>query len=350
MTYNLDSFPSNHISIKDKNYLYFGGTSYLGLQTDVDFQNIFIENIRKYGTNYGASRKSNIRISIYDEAEAYLAKYTGSEACVSVSSGYLAGQLVAQSLNTKNHTFFYAPNTHSALHLSVNENKCALSYQELKANLELHLKNNTKQTPVLFLDAIDFQGTNFPEFEGLKSLPLTNIILVVDDSHGIGIVGNHGESIFKSIQALNPKELIVCCSLGKGFGLQVGAIFGLKNRINSFKNTPFFGGASPAAPANLATLIDAESIYYSKRKSLEDNLEFFLNKVENINGFRYMKGHPTFTFSDEKLNKQLENHNIIVTSFRYPDETSPIMSRIVISAGHTESDITKLCEVLNNYK
>lgn len=349
MIYNLDSFPSNHISIEGENYLYFGGTSYLGLQTDTEFQNIFIENIKKYGTNYGASRKSNIRISIYDEAEAYLAKYVGSEACVSVSSGYLAGQLVAQSLNTKNCTFFYAPNTHAALNLSVTENKSFQSYQDLKTAINLHLKNNTKQTPVLFLDAIDFQGTNFPEFEGLKNLPLSEIILVVDDSHGIGVIGKNGKGVFKSIEALNPKELIVCCSLGKGFGLQVGAIFGLKNRIDSFKNTSFFGGASPAAPANLAALIDAESIYYSKRKSLEHNLQLFLKKVENINSFKFMKGHPTFTFSDEKLNNHLENHNIIVTSFRYPNETSPIMSRIVISASHTENDVVKLCDCLNAY-
>lgn len=107
MVYNLDSFPSNHILIEGENYLYFGGTSYLGgLQTDVDFQNIFIKNIRKHGTNYGASRKSNVRLNIYDETEAYLSKLIGSETCVSLSSGYLAGQLIAQSLNTKKHSFF----------------------------------------------------------------------------------------------------------------------------------------------------------------------------------------------------------------------------------------------------
>ena len=349
MTYNLDSFPSNHISIEGKTYLYFGGTSYLGLQTDIEFQNLFIENIKKYGTNYGASRKSNIRISIYDDVEAYLTKHIGSQACVSLSSGYLAGQLVAQSLNTPDYTFFYAPNTHAALNLSVTKNKSVQSYQELKTALNLHLKNNTKQIPIVFLDAIDFQGDNFPDFEGLKTLPLSEIILVVDDSHGIGVVGEYGEGVFKTINALEPKELIVCCSLGKGFGVQIGAIFGLRTRINIFKNTPFFGGASPAAPANVATLIDAESIYNTKRRTLEYNLKLFLKQTKNLQRFKLIKGHPTFTFSDEKLNQHLEKNNIIVTSFRYPDETSPVMSRIVISAAHTEDDVNRLCEILNGY-
>ncbi|WP_158846370.1 aminotransferase class I/II-fold pyridoxal phosphate-dependent enzyme [Algibacter sp. L1A34] len=349
MIFNLNSFPSSHISIEGKTYLYFGGTSYLGLQFDTEFQNIFIENIRKYGTNYGASRKSNIRISIYDEVETYLAKYIGGESCISLSSGYLAGQLVAQALNTEDYTFFYAPNTHSALSLSITENKSASSYQELKIALNLHLKSNKKQTPVVFLDAIDFQGNNFPDFEGLKTLPLSKILLVIDDSHGIGIVGANGGGIYKTIKNLNPMELIVCSSLGKGFGVQAGVIFGSKKRITSFENTSFFGGASPASPANLATVINAKSIYESKRNDLERNTQLFLKHVKNLEGFNYMKGHPAFTFSEENLNKHLENNNIIVTSFRYPDETSPIMSRIVISAAHTEDDITTLCEVLNEY-
>ena len=92
--YTIDGFPGRTITKDGKELLYFGGTSYLGLQTDADFQSIFIENIKKYGTAYSASRKSNIKISIFDEVDQYLAEMVGSKACISMSSGYLAGQLV----------------------------------------------------------------------------------------------------------------------------------------------------------------------------------------------------------------------------------------------------------------
>ncbi|MDN3665000.1 aminotransferase class I/II-fold pyridoxal phosphate-dependent enzyme [Algibacter miyuki] len=348
MAHYLDSFPEHHISIHNKTYIYFGGTAYLGLQTDVDFQNIFIENIRKYGTNYGASRKSNIRMAVYDEAETYLSKLVGSEACISMSSGYLAGQLVAHGLNTNNHAFFYAPNTHSALRLSSNKSQSFSTYEDLKEALHLHLKLKTDETPVVFLDAVDFSGSHFPDFEGLKTLPLSELILVVDDSHGIGILGERGGGIYKTIKDLNPKELIVCASLGKGFGVQAGAIFGCKSRISSLENTAFFGGSSPASPANLATLLHSEGIYNIKRKQLKDNTDFFIDNLNLLDKFQYMIGHPAFSFSDEHLNNHLESNGIIVTSFRYPDENSPMMSRIVISASHTETDILRLCEVLNN--
>lgn len=347
MAYYLNSFPGNHISIQNENYLYFGGTAYLGLQTDVDFQNIFIKNIKKYGTNYGASRKSNIRISIYDETEAYLSQLVGSEACISMSSGYLAGQLVAHGLNTEKYAFFYAPNTHSALSLSSSKSQSFSTYQTLKEALHVHLKQKTSETPVVFLDAIEFSGNNFPDFEGLKSLPLSELVLVVDDSHGLGIIGEHGGGVYKTIKDLNPKELIVCGSLGKGFGVQAGAIFCSKSRISSLESTAFFGGSSPASPANLATLIHAAGIYKTKRKQLEYNTTFFKKHLNSINKFQYMEGHPAFSFIDEDLNDYLESNGIIVTSFRYPDINSPMMSRIVISAGHTEADVLELCNVLN---
>ena len=116
MKYWTDSFPGRSVMVENKEYLYFGGTSYLGLQTDTTFQDIFIKNTRIFGTNYGASRKSNVQISVFEKAENHLAKLVGSEACITLSSGYLAGQLVSQFLSNSKHPFFYAPNTHSALY------------------------------------------------------------------------------------------------------------------------------------------------------------------------------------------------------------------------------------------
>ncbi|WP_142784632.1 aminotransferase class I/II-fold pyridoxal phosphate-dependent enzyme [Changchengzhania lutea] len=344
----IDSFPSREIRIKGKNYLYFGGTSYLGLQTDIEFQGLFVENIKKFGTNYGASRKSNIRMSIFHEVEQYLSKLVGSEACITMSSGYLAGQLVAQVLSTSGLALFYAPNTHSALYASgIKDKKAFKTYSALNKALENHLATNKNNIPVVFLDAVDFSGINYPEFEGLKTLSLSQIILVVDDSHGIGIVGENGGGVYRKIKMLNPKELIVSSSLGKGFGVQAGAIFGLKKRISQLGNTAFFGSSSPASPANLATILRAEKIYNAKRNLLESNMQFFINHVIAPKKFRFMDGHPTYSFLNENLTEYLERHHIIVTSFQYPDEDSPIMSRIVISAAHTEDDIIRLCNLLN---
>tara|TARA_R110000737_G_scaffold204164_3_gene223043 strand:- start:56 stop:1102 length:1047 start_codon:yes stop_codon:yes gene_type:complete len=337
----IDEFPGRAITIDGKDFLYFGGTSYLGLQTDTDFQKLFIKNIKKYGTSYSASRKSNIRISIFDKAESYLSNTVGSESCITMSSGYLAGQLVCDYFSKEDYKLYYAPNTHSALFRGKQE-----VYQSWQ-QLETDILNDQGEKQVIFLDSIDFNGNNYPDYKPLQKLQLENIILVIDDSHGIGITGENGCGSFSYLQSLQPKELIVTCSLGKGFGIQAGAIFGRQSIIENLKETQFFGGSSPATPAALATLIDAHSIFLCKRDLLNRNTALFLKNLANPLFFSASEGHPTFSFKNEQLATLLEENGILVTNFRYPTEVDDLMSRIVLSSSHEKEDILKLCKILN---
>ncbi|WP_430908071.1 aminotransferase class I/II-fold pyridoxal phosphate-dependent enzyme [Maribacter sp. 2-571] len=346
MTYYIDSFPGRQLPINDVAYRYFGGTAYLGLQMDRSFQDLFIKNIRIHGTNYGASRKSNIRLNVFDEAENYLAALVGSEACLTMSSGYLVGQLLAHQLSAKRYCPFYAPGTHSAL-LSDTVSR-ATSYPELRLRLEHHLKTSPERAPVLFLDAIDFFGENYPDFLGLRELPLKELIVVIDDSHGLGIVGEHGSGVYKTVRGFGPKELMVCGSLGKGFGIQAGAIFGSKKRIAAIQNSAFYGGASPCAPAALATLLEAENIYAHKRTVLQEHIALFRSKLDCPERFASMPQHPAFSYTGKVLTDHLRSRQIITTSFNYPEGSAALMNRIVLSAGHTKADIHALIEGINS--
>lgn len=346
MAYEIDTFPGRTVSVKGEPHLYFGGTGYLGLQTDALFQNLFIENVRKYGTNYGASPKSNIQIDVYRKTEHVLCHLVGSEAALTLSSGYLAGQLLAQTLDDKYHYLFYAPNTHAALFQRKIKPFTTFTALNIAVREQLESKNN-KETPVVFLDSIDFSGCNYPNFNALKALPLEEVILVVDDSHGIGVVGENGGGVFNQLKELNCKELIVCCSLGKGFAIQGGAIFGSEERIKKLKNTAFFGGASPATPASLATFLDAQELYGEKRRELRKHIAYFSTHLKRPKKFHTMKEHPAYTFADPQFTEYLESQKIIVTSFPYPDEDAQLMSRIVLSAGHKKEDIDHLLECIN---
>lgn len=343
----IDGFPGREIVVQGNKYLYFGGTSYLGLQTDEEFQDIFIANVKKYGTNYGASRKSNIRLKVFEKAEKMLAQFVGCEASLTLSSGYLAGQLVAQHFNNPGYQLFYAPNTHSALYNKYN--KPYSTFTELNIAIRNHLSKTRETIPVVFLDSIDFDGCNYPDFKGLSLLPLEKITLIVDDSHGIGIIGENGTGVYKTLKKYTVKELVVCCSLGKSFGIQAGAVLGNSDRIKQLANSAFFGGASPAAPSSIATFNDSQSIYSQKRKRLQINIELFKSLVDKIDFFSYTEQHPSFKFKDIHLSKHLEEKGFILTNFNYPEESSSLMSRIVLSSHHTPKDIELLCKELNLY-
>ena len=134
--------------------------------------------------------------------------------------------------------------------------------------LKDHLSSNKEAIPVILLDTIDFSGYNYPQFQGLTSLPLNKCILVADDSHGIGQIGPGNSGVFQILSNFKPKELLICCSLGKALGIDAGAIFGSRHRLKEVIKTDFYAGASPPSPASMATLIKAEEIYKSKKRNV----------------------------------------------------------------------------------
>src|SRR5690606_13391759 len=155
--------------------------------------------------------------------------------CLTMSSGYLAAQLVIQTLLQRGHRLFSAPNAHTALHL--NGVIKTESFEDLADRLQKEIHRGGPM-PVLLFDTIDFSGNQFPHFNALKKLPLEKIMLVGDDSHGIGIVGEDGKGCYGMLKKLNPAKLMVCCSLGKGLGVLAGAIFGDEQEIGMLRETP----------------------------------------------------------------------------------------------------------------
>ncbi|MEO9893880.1 aminotransferase class I/II-fold pyridoxal phosphate-dependent enzyme [Aurantibacter sp.] len=346
MIYEVENFPSREITIQNEKFLYFGGTAYLGLQTDKDFQEIFIDNIKKYGTNYGASRKANVQLAIYEKAENYLADFIGSEDCLTLSSGFLTGQMLVTYFHATNRQCFYAPATHEALHVLNTKNH--ESFDELVHDINHNLET-TNKNPVLFLDSMLLNGKNYPDFEWLGKINLERITVAVDDSHGFGIVGKNGTGVYELLAKLNPRELFVCGSLGKGFGIQAGFIAGTKTSIENLRSTNMYAAASPAAPATMATLLASKKITDIKRKILLENIQHFISNISRIEQFKFLPNYPCFAFENEKLAAHLEKNKILVTNFNYPEEKDHLVLRIVLNANHTQNDIKRLTTLINNF-
>ncbi|THV59551.1 pyridoxal phosphate-dependent aminotransferase family protein [Flagellimonas alvinocaridis] len=348
MALPLDRIPDRTIVVDDKEYLYFGGTSYLGLQSHPPFIELFLKNVQQYGLHYGASRKSNVRLEVYRKAEDFLGNWVGSEDCITLSSGYLAAQLVVQTLLQQGHSVIAASNAHTAL--LTDKIIMTNSVEDLQDQVSKSLEQRLGPAPVILFDTIDFSGGQFPNFETLQGLPLDKVILVGDDSHGIGLVGNEGNGCYARLKQLNPLQLIVCCSLGKGLGIQSGAIFGAKSTIEMFGNTAFFGAASPTSPAFMGTLMEARTIYNERRNIVMEHLKMFEDSYTFSTPFSHLAGHPTFEFCNPSLAQFLKDHGFIFTNFNYPDENGPIISRIVLSAYHSKEDVQKLITCLNSFK
>ena len=75
----IDHLPSRTIKFQEEEYLFFSGTSYLGMGHQAGFQEALKEGIARYGTIFSASRNNNLKLAIYEEAETFLAQWTGFE-------------------------------------------------------------------------------------------------------------------------------------------------------------------------------------------------------------------------------------------------------------------------------
>ncbi|MDX5480434.1 MAG: class I and II aminotransferase, partial [Hymenobacteraceae bacterium] len=211
-----DQLPGRTLVVNGEEFLFFSGTSYLGIPVNEQFRQCVLEGMSRYGTNYSSSRNSNLQLRVFEEAEDYLASYTGAEAAFTMSSGYLTGQALVQTLQGSGH-FIYAPNTHPALWRSISDEVMG-NYDAWVGPMLEQVKASRESHVILVCNSLDPLKARNHGFSWLSALPDNKrITLIVDDSHGFGVTGEDGAGIFGQLEArLQPNvRLVVASSMGK---------------------------------------------------------------------------------------------------------------------------------------
>ncbi len=337
----IDSFPDRVITVKGEEFLYFGGTSYLGIATQNEFQKILSNNVRKWGTSYGSSRNSNVKLSIYGKFESQFSDDVGAQDSAAISSGMLAGKFVIEYLSKTITSFYHYPKTHPAV---IGPDSLPLF---VDGQLNKQLQNEIPEEVVISVDAIlssEVTPTNFNYLDGIS--PNKNVTLVIDESHSLGIVGENGEGVFQNIPMEKLKSKIMVSSLGKAIGLTVGAISGNRNFIETIKKESNFISASATNPAYLATYLEAQKLYSEQRSKLKINLEFISSNLNSNKKYKFDKSYPVIYSNDEAIFSSLLDNHIVITRFKYPTYKN-YMNRIVITANHIQTDLEKLINLLN---
>jgi 8-amino-7-oxononanoate synthase len=339
---SIDQPFSNKINIDGTSYLYFGGTAYLGIPQNQDFINLYMEGIKKFGLNNGTSRTNNIQLGIYDEAEKVAAKRFKADDALITSSGYLAAHLTVKALSELGQVI-YAPGTHPSLWLAEQPINGSLFTDWKTKTIEL-INTSNEKTWVMISNSMN---NLFPEVYDFGFLTEINadkkIILIVDDSHGIG-VNNNGLGAFIKLPIKANIECVVVASMAKALGVDAGLILASKNIITRLKNTNAFIGASPPPAASLFAFIHAEEIYQKALNKLINNMLMF--EAASILTWKYESGFPVYLPGDINLSEHLLQRQILISSFPYPNPTDKTLDRIVLSAWHKKEDITHLIAAL----
>lgn len=341
---SVEEFPDRTIEVEGKEYLYFGGTSYLGMATHPEFQKLLYRSIGIWGTAYGSSRNSNVKLEIYQKAEALLAEIVGADSALTVSSGTMAGKLVIDYLS-KDHTYFYHyPKTHPAI--------LEGSSLPLFVNGKLHpkLTDDVKESVVITADTVLSLAVEPTNYDFLDAISTSKkVTLLVDESHSLGIVGAHGEGVFNTINTSRIIQKIMISSLTKAYGCSGGLIAGDKALIDSIKSDVVFISASGMNPIFLQTFYDAQTLFQDQLAKLRENLIFLYSDINLGTPFIYDNNYPVIYCHSNAIYDYLKSKDMIITNFKYPNYDT-LMNRIVITANHTKQDLMHLKSALKDFQ
>ena len=343
----IESLPGRTIELTDGSYLYFSGTAYLGLVQHPAFKELVTEGVNRYGVHYGGSRLAAVRLRLFEAAEALLAHLSGAEAGLVLSSGTLAGQMALRVAHRPGAVYSFAPDVHPALWPE--------GCQPAPDSFDTWVQSLCREAPqgpplVLLTNSLDPLRARRYSFDWLLELPRERAVtLVIDDSHGFGLCGPAGGGIRPQLPPCPHIEVVVISSLGKAFGIPGGAILASADFIRRIWESPFFGGASPGAPAFLHAFLEGQALYRSARERLRRNVDTLHRLLPPGHPLQGFDGYPVLFCPDPQLAPYLHRHRILISHFSYPTPQDAAIARLVLNSLHTRKDIESLAALIGKW-
>jgi 7-keto-8-aminopelargonate synthetase-like enzyme len=334
------------ILLEGKEYLFFNGTSYLGLDSLDAYGRIVESNLQNWGMHHGLSRTNNVRLAIYDSFEEFFSTQADAESAALFSSGYLAGIASSQYLFARADQTWAAPDTHSAILPSGVQADSSLSFSQwMHACLE-QASCLPSQKILILGNAVDPLKAEIHTYDWVISIAEKHeVTLLIDDSHAFGVLGN---GLFGTYSQWKQEriQLVVSGSLGKGLSTPGGIVLGSEALIYGIKSQAIFAGASPPSPAMLQSFLDAQELLQEKQRKLKENISFFYQHSSSISQIQGTSDFPVFVYSPDPWVDKLLDRGYITSSFSYPSSSSPKVNRIVLSASHSKEEISALLQFL----
>jgi 7-keto-8-aminopelargonate synthetase-like enzyme len=343
--------PGRTIDVDGRTYLFFSGYAYLGMSHIPAFTDLLKEGIDRYGALYPSSRISNTPLPLYAHLEHYLAQLTGSEATVTFASGFLACQAIGQLL-AGDGEMLVAPGTHPATGLGPNTAAAggsAATYDAWCTWVLEYARSSASTEFVLVADSVAPLEGVIHDFMFLQDLPRDkHFTVLIDDAHGIGWMGEHGEGISGALMHLPHVDYVLVYSLSKALHVQGGAVGCSRETADRLRRSPFYTASTAMAPAFAHTLLQAGPLYEVQRAALARNVAM-LTRLVNAARVRPLLSPtpiPVFLCREAGMGAYLEKSRILVSSFAYPDPEGPPVERVVVSALHEERDLKTLIDRL----
>ena len=352
-------------------FLRMNSNSYLGFTNHPEIIEAESQAAEQFGTGPGAVRFISGTYQAHIELEKRLAEFHQRKACMIMSSAYTTVMgVLPQFINEQTLVISDALNHNciiNAIRLSGAGNKAIYPHLDLQA-LNNTLESNAgkvKRVCVVTDGIFSMRGDHAP-LDEIKALCTRHeehyeegIILIVDDSHGVGAFGETGRG---TEEFTNTHADILIATLGKAFGVNGGYIVSNKKVIDYLKETAaLYIYSNPITPAEASAALQAVTILdstegeklLSKLRSTTAALRSGLKEL----GFETIESQhpivPILIRDTHKTSAMVEyffNNNVLVTGLNYPVVPKGEEEiRLQAAANHTKKDIEYILNVLSNF-
>jgi glycine C-acetyltransferase len=357
----------------ERPFLKMNSNNYLGMNLRAEVIAAEEEASRRYGAGPGAVRFISGTYEPHVALERKLAEFHGREAAMIFSSAYatmigtflpLVSPETALVSDALNHNCII-----NAIRLARPKEKRVYRHNDM-ADLATRLREvaaSCRRVLVITDGIFSMRGDHAPLDELIAvaaehdSLLEENIVVIVDDSHGVGAYGPTGRGTEEQLGVAGRSDLLIG-TLGKAFGVNGGYVVGPRVLIDFLRETaPMYIYSNPITPAEAAAALRAVEILDGPEGAgliahLRAMTRRFRDGLAGL-GLETLPGEhpivPLFVRDTPRtvaLVRHLHGNGILATGLNYPvvpkgDETI----RFQLSADHTEADVDFTLDVLARF-
>jgi 8-amino-7-oxononanoate synthase len=326
---------------------------YLGLNQHPKVIEAGQKALKKWGASSTGSRISNGGRAYHRRLEEKLADFLGTQDCHIHAAGYLSCMSSIQGLATRNDVVFADRNIHSSLWSGIGMSRARVekfSHNDPSSLLRAVDMESPKKAKLLVFEGVySMEGHIAPLPEFLEIARNHDLFTVMDDAHGVGVIGETGRGTAEHFDCSGKVDLI-CGSLSKALATTGGYVAGDKELLEYMrthsKQTIFSAAISPAQAACAEAALELIATEPEHLIRLINNTKHYKSGLEKlgIDTWGSQTAAVPLIIGDRlkayKIWKELIAQGVF-TTISLPPSVPPNkeLLRTAISSAHTIEDI-----------
>lgn len=348
------------INIDGKIAINFCSNDYLGLSNHPEIIKSFKQATEDYGVGSGSAHLICGHSRSHQALEEELAEFTGRDRALLFSTGYMANIGVIIALLNKGDQIFEDHLNHASLLDGGLLSKAKFKrYRHNDLNdLRMKIKQTENKTLIVTEGVFSMDGDYSPLVEMAALAKAKNAWLMVDDAHGLGVLGETGGGVLEQLSLTQAQVPILVGTLGKSFGTFGAFVAGSNTLIEILiqkARSYVFTTALPAAVAE-ATRTSLKIVVADnwRRKKLKQLVKYFRSGAEQLN-IPLMQStsaiQPVLIKDSQRameLSQHLLDQGLLVSAIRPPTvPQGEARLRITFSANHQIRQVDQLLDALS---